>query len=625
MKEFKEYYQADQIIKYLCKIRIKYAQKRNKKYLLDKLTTKEFYIKEVATSYDEEIISALNELLPKRRLWLSNGQRTFKEIENIASGVKERIKIPTDEKNREILFNTIKRLQKTPSKFDFIIKLNEFIKDIQYSIESETYKITPPNIFPEVKETNKSKLNLELRKGGYECRPISRFTLKDRIILSLTNKFLTETFDDFFEESSLAFRAKKDSHPIRKNHHTAINRIIDFKKKNKEVKLYVAECDMKKFYDTVNHQICINSFDKLITKARNTYPDLYFNKAIYIFKEYLNCYSFEENISNKLNGNIEYWKNQKKNNKSINGFFPWVTEDIENSEYYKINRKDRIGVPQGGALSGLIANIVLDNADKKLKQIDNLFYVRYCDDMILMHTDFDESIKAIRIYENSIKDLQLFNHEFSAKLFEPIKSKSKRNFTIKNGKILYHSFDYSIQPFWNSKSKGPYRWGKIDIQNNTFPWIAFVGYEINHEGKTRIRKKSLKKELAKQKKIVTSIIKRIKKKKNARNRKIYKSATEKLNGMSVGRIKLYNYKISKNEFCWADGFQCLNLNSHSSKQLKSLDRNKYKFLSILKQHLGLETIAPKEPESNDENFDLRKPFSYYYQAGEKKVKQNIGK
>ena len=65
------------------------------------------------------------------------------------------------------------------------------------------------------------------------------------------------------------------------------------------------------------------------------------------------------------------------------------------------------------------------------------------------------------------------------------------------------------------------------------------------------------KELQKQKKIVTSIIRRIRKEnykyKLARNETIKRSAFEKLNGMAVGRIKLYNYRTCENKICWTDG------------------------------------------------------------------------
>lgn len=628
MRAFEEYYTDEKIIKHLCKIRISYARRRNKKHLLDKLTKPESQVENKVSKYDEEILSELSKILPNRRIWLTSGQRTHKWI--ISKGKKEHLKLDTDDKNREALYNTIKKYRRDFPTSPFVIELNRFIIDIKNSIESGVYRFSTPDILPEVKERNRNVLKYCTKNNKtIECRPIARFKLKDRIILSLANKFLTDLLDDFFEESSLAFRAVKkvDDEIVAIKHHDAIVKILDNKAKNPQLDFYVAECDIKKFYDSVNHKVCMSSFNALIERVRDLHPNLNLQTVIAIFKAYLECYSFRENVKIK-NEDKSYWNEQidKKGN-PINGYYPWIEDDITNSDYYKFNSDDRIGVPQGGALSGLIANIVLDIADKRLKEIDNLFYVRYCDDMILMHEDKNTCQNAINIYTQSINDLHLFNHKFINKYFEVNKnnySKSEpifRYFETKNGLKLRRAFEYSIKPFWDCKSKGPYQWGKFDLNKNVFPWISFVGYEINYNGETRIRKKSLKKEISKQEKVIKSIIYVTGKNKNARNNTILRSAFEKLNGMAVGRIKLYNFKTCKNNLCWSDGFKKLNFNSHSKRQLKQLDQNKYKQISILKKHLK-EDIIDAKPESdggsNSEIYYFHKPFSYYYQAGQKK-------
>lgn len=630
MIQFKEYYTDEIIIKQICKIRISYARRRNKKILLDNLTSKKFQIKEQENAYDNEIISKLDEILPCRRLWLTKGQRTYKSSLDESTGQRNNLKINTDDKNREILFNTIKKYRIEQPELDFIKKLNEFVKDVQNSIEDESYKICEPDILPEIKEKRKGKLNYDkLNNEKTECRPISRFILKDRIILSISNKYLTELFDDYFEDCSFAFRAVKEIDGVIKplKHHNAITEILKYKESKTEEVIYVAECDMKKFYDTVNHRVCLKLFEDLIVKAKKDNPDINLNNVISIFKAYLDCYSFRENILIK-NTDTEYWKKQKDiKEESINGIFPWVEDEINESPYYQQNKSDRIGVPQGGALSGLIANILLDRADKEIKQIKDVFYVRYCDDMILMHTEKKECQKAIERYIKSINQLHLFNHNFQPKYFSKSKnfrfSKTNRNIrkkTTQNNHIFIRSHKQSLKPFWSAKSKGPYRWGSFDLKLKTFPWIGFVGYEIHHEGHVRVRKKSLKKEMDKQKRVINSIIYCTKNEKRVKNDSIIRSAEERLTGMSVGRIKLYDYDTCKNELCWVNGFHSLNFNKYSKSQLKALDRNKYKQMRMLKKHLNEDTEKAQniKRNNNDEIVDYYKPFSYYYQAGEKK-------
>jgi hypothetical protein len=103
--------------------------------------------------------------------------------------------------------------------------------------------------------------------------------------------------------------------------------------------------------------------------------------------------------------------------------------------------------------SGLIANIILDYSDKKLKNIHDLFYVRYCDDMILMHEDLNICTSAIETYQKSISDLLLFNHCFSTNYYTKNRnylSKFPRTLIRKkniNSKNYNCSFEYSLKPF----------------------------------------------------------------------------------------------------------------------------------------------------------------------------------
>ena len=70
-------------------------------------------------------------------------------------------------------------------------------------------------------------------------------------------------------------------------------------------------------------------------------------------------------------------------------------------------------MPQGGALSGLIANIVINRVDekmvKKLKPGNDL-YIRYCDDMLLLSTNRKRCGQLFRLYSKEIKRAKLVPH-----------------------------------------------------------------------------------------------------------------------------------------------------------------------------------------------------------------------
>jgi hypothetical protein len=286
-----------------------------------------------------------------------------------------------------------------------------------------------------------------------------------------------------------------------------------------------------------------------------------------------------------------------------NGEFGWIKNRLIELKYYSNIEEERIGVPQGGALSGLIANIVLNEADKELLKTE-VFYIRFCDDMLIIHKDKNKCEKAKTIYKNSLKELKLVPHKFADKLTKKI---SQTEFTIK--------------PFWHTKSKGAYKWDSVD--NKGFPWISFVGYEIHHKGNIRVRKKSLEKELKKQKKIVNEIEKAIELGQRKVKGYVIESAINRLIGMSVGRIGLNNFEEVSTDMCWKNGFKELSLNKNSTIQIKQLDRNRSKlYYDLLKSVKNLE----KEKEDGEEENDIErkrqiifydKPFSYYYQVLER--------
>lgn len=297
--------------------------------------------------------------------------------------------------------------------------------------------------------------------------------MKDKIILSIINKYLTEIFDKCFIDESFAFRYKRLINGVcmSPTHHDPVNEIITYRERLKEENLFVAECDMKNFFDTVNHSIIKKTFKQLSEgRAIKVDSQIEFKNAKRILYDYLDSYTFNKNVL-PLNDKQEYF--DKYNIKK--GEFKWVKEELISNNYYKKLSNAKIGIPQGGALSGLIANMVLNGVDKKvLKHQDNshsLLYVRFCDDMLIMHPDQKICEKAFNEYLNGLKLKKLVVHKPELPPF------------------------LSPNNFWKHKSKGCYKWD--DNAEAGSPWIGFVGYEIHHKGYLRVRKSSLLKEMRK--------------------------------------------------------------------------------------------------------------------------------
>ncbi|MBK8342945.1 MAG: RNA-directed DNA polymerase [Bacteroidetes bacterium] len=234
----------------------------------------------------------------------------------------------------------------------------------------------------------------------------------------------------------------------------------------------MAECDMEKFFDTVNHKIAKVLYDELVNQCKELYSNLDLSQPSYLFRQFLDCYAF--NINVPLPEDAQYWDSYD----IPNGNFKWVLKEIEDLGYYENVANERIGIPQGGALSGLIANIMLNVADKVMLQT-GVSYLRFCDDMIILHPDKVTCSIAKELYVNTLKGLKLVPHNFKSEA----ELTAKRMTTSKERKKLG---SISFESFWKVKSKGPYKWGAIE--EGCFPWIGFVGYEIHHQGHVRVRK-----------------------------------------------------------------------------------------------------------------------------------------
>jgi hypothetical protein len=582
MKDFNEYITDKRIIYTICRVRAKYAKQRNKKHLLHKLSHhKKFDYQNKDLSDDEKL---LNSILPARSKW--------KKLNKSKRYISDFKKINSLDANIASLIITIDWYRKNDPNAQFLNNLTSFINEIRASFLDSNFKICKPQIHPKLKSSKAKENNV--------CRPICTFSLKDSIMIGIVNRYFTEIFDEFFYDHALAFKSAKiiDGQNIAPTHHDAIREIAKYKTKIKKDYLWVAESDMNKFFDSASHTVVKKNFRRLLRRALLRDSKLPDERAINFFYKYLDCYNFVKDVL-PANSCAEYWKIRN----IPDGSYGWVQNDLINLGYFKNIKACKIGIPQGGALSGLIANIVLDYADQKImKHKDSyLGYFRFCDDMILMHPVRKKCQLYVDIYTKALYKLKLIPHKFE-------KTKNLKN---------------TSESFWskNVKSKGPYKWS-IDHKKG-FPWIGFVGYELHFNGSTRARKSSLKKELQKQKSILTEIILALSQKRsNISNGTIMESAYKRLIGMSIGRGEFWNMSKIESEMCWVKGYSELNDNKHSRKQAKLLDRKRNHLISKLKKKLGEVSNFIRTSDAGKKlsrrYIHYGKPYSYYFHAIEKK-------
>ena len=178
------------------------------------------------------------------------------------------------------------------------------------------------------------------RSGGK--RPLGIPTVLDRVIQQAILQALQPLFDPDFSESSYGFRPGRSAHDAVKR----VREILD------SGYMWVVDIDLSKFFDRVNHDVLMA---RVARKVRD-------KRVLRIIGRYLRA-------GVEVDGKIEP-----------------TTE----------------GVPQGGPLSPLLANIVLDDFDKELEQRGHRF-VRYADDFLIF---VRSKRSAVRVGRNVIRFLK---------------------------------------------------------------------------------------------------------------------------------------------------------------------------------------------------------------------------
>ena len=393
--------------------------------------------------------------------------------------------------NVKALKLTIKRDRKLRSKSEFSARtayldvLDGYVAKIREELRSENeLPLNTPTLLAKYKDEKKNP------DGSKEitCRPLAVFTaLHDKIILAVTSRYLANKFNWYLHKNILSYRAARQFYDDERFYVTDFNDgialIKDFKNTH-EGNIFVADCDIKKFYDTINHHIVRDCFMRMLDAA--DLCDEGKRQVMRVMDAYLKSYNFYENTlqASQRDG---FWNSIAKkchDQNHLNTYkFGWVDEN-EFAECYGskeafYSERNNIGVPQGGSLSLLIADMVLNDVDQVIvgphdnpNEDENMLLVRFCDDMILMHTDKKECERLMSEYCKSLSKHKLVYHKFTQVA------------DVKDSHKTKHEF-------WKVKSHATFCWRNGD--GDASEWIGFLGYEMRNDGMLRLRKSNISK------------------------------------------------------------------------------------------------------------------------------------
>ena len=458
MLSFIEYASEQRILELLIKERVKIALKGKLKGVSTDRIINRAERGEVLTT-TEQVFT----IMPARNSW----HRPRKQERRLNSGEESK-------NHKQILTRsiaiTIQQHRKQERPPQYLKNLDAFISSLREDICS-----SEPITFNSIKIIGKKK---KVNSEGVEIlRPICVFeSLREKLLIALASKYLTEVFDCLLHEEILSYRPLRKYHgsetPVLTDRDNAIQNIHAYRKAYRCGTLYVAECDIQKYFDTINHDVIRSCFMAFADKVKALDANFDYSQVGRIVEAYLNSYSFYRNVESK-NEEIKV-RNQQFEVPKAHLFIErgcYTAEEFEAA-------KSKIGIPQGGALSALMSNVILHTIDSKsiLDRPDrNRFFCRYGDDILLMHTSKSECEALINKYCEALTQHKLLYHDFI--------SVADKEFRKANG--------VSVRPIlWDQKSRNPFLWGRSYTEKESVDWIGFLGYEMRYTGEVRLRRSS---------------------------------------------------------------------------------------------------------------------------------------
>lgn len=233
------------------------------------------------------------------------------------------------------------------------VSITDFQKDLPRNLKSLAEEISKASYKP----LPLLKILVDKGKGNGESRILSVPTVRDRIAQASALNILEPTFEAEFEHCSYAYRKGR-------SWQQAIQKVREHYEQGYR---WVLDADVDAYFDSVPHERLLSKVRRLVAD-----DDLYYLLSL------------------------------------------WVKAEVWDGS--KISRVKK-GIPQGSAVSPMLANLYLDELDEGLLA-QGIRLVRYADDFVILCKTQEKAESAAALTEEILKRMELCLDESEIVTFE---------------------------------------------------------------------------------------------------------------------------------------------------------------------------------------------------------------